>query len=291
MLPLKDENPTSRTPFVTLIILAACVIIHVLVVNISGTEPITLSDGSRQNVDAEFTFTLEYAAIPCEIVKNRPLDIDEVERTFADRNADPEACDDISDDQAPFADKHVWLAMVFSMFLHGDWFHLGSNMLVLWIFGNNVEDRMGVVRYVLFYLAAGVVATMAHVGVQPDSTIPLVGASGAIAGLMGAYLVWYPEAPIRTLILVFLKDIRAKWFLGLWFVMQFFTGTDSAVAWMAHVGGFVFGVVVGLVVRYWSRGPKAALREPYRPDAPSQWDPTGGIGPGPYARPRRLGEP
>ena len=139
------------------------------------------------------------------------------------------------------------------MFLHGGILHLGGNMLFLWVFGNNVEDRLGPVGYLAFYLLAGVVATGAHLAIQPQSTVPVIGASGAIAGVMGAYLVWFPNVPIRTLVflgfLVFFPEIRAKWLLGFWFVSQFFVSPNDGVAWMAHVGGFVVGVLTALLFR------------------------------------------
>jgi membrane associated rhomboid family serine protease len=138
------------------------------------------------------------------------------------------------------------------MFLHGSWLHIGGNMLFLWVFGNNIEDRMGWLPYLLFYLVAGVVATLAHVAVQPASTVPLIGASGAVAGVMGAYLVLFPNVQIRSLlifILVLIRDIPAKWLLGFWFVFQFFTNPAEGVAWVAHVGGFVFGALVAFLLR------------------------------------------
>src|SRR3712207_1306908 len=152
------------------------------------------------------------------------------------------------------------------MFLHGSLLHLGGNLLYLWIFGNNVEDRLGHVGYLAFYVVGGVVATLAHVAVNADSTIPLVGASGAIAAVMGAYLVWHPNARINTLVMmIFITFVRvkAKWLLAFWFVLQFFTGNDSGVAWMAHVGGFVFGVVGGLLL-----GPGSKRRRQPEPAYP-----------------------
>jgi membrane associated rhomboid family serine protease len=125
-------------------------------------------------------------------------------------------------------------------------------MLFLWVFGNNIEDTRRVVQYILFYVAAGVVATATHIALQPSSTVPLVGASGAIAGVMGAYLVLFPRVPIRTLIIFFFimfRDIEARWLLGLWFLSQFFVNPNAGVAWAAHVGGFVFGVLVGIAWR------------------------------------------
>ena len=203
-------------------------------------------------VPGDLSFNLQYAAIPCEVTQREPLTTDEFYATFVE--GDTESCGaDVGLGERPlFPDKTEWLAMVFSMFLHGGWWHLGGNMLFLWIFGNNIEDHLGHLRYLLFYLAGGLVATGAHIAVQPDATIPVVGASGAIAAVMGAYLVWFPEARVRTLIFFFLilfVQVRAKWLLAFWFVLQFFTNPDDGVAWMAHVGGFAFGVLVGLLVR------------------------------------------
>jgi membrane associated rhomboid family serine protease len=139
------------------------------------------------------------------------------------------------------------------MFLHGSLLHIGGNMLFLWIFGNNVEDRFGHIPYLIFYLVAGVVATAVYVLFNPDSTAPLLGASGAIAGVMGAYLVLFPRAPIRTLILIppiILWPRLPAWALLLfWFGSQFFISPGSGVAWVAHVGGFIFGALVGWAFR------------------------------------------
>jgi membrane associated rhomboid family serine protease len=143
------------------------------------------------------------------------------------------------------------------MFLHGSILHVAGNMLFLWIFGNNIEDRMGVLKYVLFYLAAGLAATATFVALDPNGTVPMIGASGAIAGVMGAYLVLFPNVRIRSLLIlgffVFFRDIPAKWLLLFWFGLQFFTSPNSGVAWTAHVGGFVFGVIVGLIWRMTSQ--------------------------------------
>jgi membrane associated rhomboid family serine protease len=139
-------------------------------------------------------------------------------------------------------------------------------MLFLWVLGNNVEDRFGKVTYLLFYLVAGVVATLAHIAVQPSSVVPVVGASGAIAGVMGAYLVLFPRAPINSLIIVppiiLFRRIGARWVLGFWFLSQFFLSPGSGVAWVAHVGGFVFGALVGLLWRSRSQPRPAVAAAP-----------------------------
>ena len=158
-----------------------------------------------------------------------------------------------------------------SMFLHGGWLHLGGNMLYLWIFGDNIEDRLGHVRYLIFYLLCGAFATFAHAFMNPASTVPSIGASGAIAGVLGAYLVLFPKARVLTIIPIFvfftIREIPAILVLGLWFVLQLFTGfaslgmpSDSGgVAYFAHIGGFATGIVLIALL--------GGLRRPPRPRA------------------------
>ncbi len=242
MIPLRDVNPTARAPVVTVVLIGVCIAVYFLI------EPagrlVTLhatTAASRQQADAEFTY--EYAAIPCELVHDRPLTAPEL----------AQGCEDHPSAPPLFPHKNVWLAVVFSMFLHASLLHIGGNMLFLWIFGNNVEDRLGHVGYLVFYLVAGVVATGAYVLVNAHSTVPLLGASGAIAAVMGAYLVFFPHARVRTLILVppiILWPRIAAWVLLLvWFVSQFFLSPGSGVAWVAHVAGFAFGALIGWALR------------------------------------------
>lgn len=278
MLPLRDENPTRRTPFVTVAIIGACLWLFF------AWQPFF----SERPAEESLLFTLENAAIPCEIIQGEPLTIDEIEATFG--RGDPNACGvGSATSQVAFPEKSVWLALLTSMFLHGGLLHLGGNLLFLWIFGNNIEDHLGHTRYLLFYLLGGLVASAAHIALNLDSTVPVVGASGAIAAVMGAYLVWFPDAPVRTAVFFFfisLVNIRAKWLLIFWFVSQFFTAPESGVAWAAHVGGFVFGVVVGWIVRANRGAQRVAWTRDYRPSP--TWDPTGGVGYYPYQN-RRLG--
>ncbi len=230
MIPLKDYNPTRTMPIVTVVLIAACVVVWF------GVQ----KGGS---VDEDGSFSYRRAAIPCEVVTGTPLTLEEQRTGDCTRR-------DTSD--PIFPDKGVIAALFTSMFLHGSLLHLAGNMLYLWVFGNNIEDTKGRVVYLLFYLASGIVATLAHVALDPGSTIPLVGASGAIAGVMGAYLVLFPRVQIKSLIIFFLilfRDIEARWLLGIWFVSQFFINPNAGVAWAAHVGGFVFGALVGLVWR------------------------------------------
>jgi membrane associated rhomboid family serine protease len=148
----------------------------------------------------------------------------------------------------------TWLPFLTSMFLHGGWIHILGNMWTLLIFGNNVEDRLGHGRYLIFYLLSGVAAALVQIYFAPASTTPMIGASGAIAGVLGAYIILFPRARVASLVPILfiftLVELPAVVFLGLWFVLQLFSGwlalqgavTDS-VAWWAHIGGFVFGLV------------------------------------------------
>lgn len=245
MIPLRDDNPTSRPAIVTFAIIGICLAAYFL------WQPTPFSSTSEDVI-----FFERNAAIPDEVVERRPLDLQEVANDYGAQSLgaiceiSPTATELQADDPC-VPDKRVWLAVVVSMFLHGSITHIGGNLLFLWVFGNNVEDRLGSFFFALFYLAGGIVAALAHVAVESSSTVPVVGASGAIAAVMGAYLVWYPTAQVNTLFFVFLIfwfRIPAAALLGVWFVLQFFTSPNSGVAWVAHVGGFIFGVIVGVLV-------------------------------------------
>ena len=264
MLPIRDENPTRGPAVATLLLILLNIVMFAAVSQRAG--------GTEQIPDGELRFSLEYAAIPCELTQGRPLSFGEAAATFA--RGDEEACTSSPSSPELFPDKNVWLAVLTSMFLHASWIHLGGNMLFLWIFGNNIEDHMGAVRYVGFYLLAGLAASLAHVVVAPDSTVPVVGASGAIAGVMGAYLLWFPRARILAVFFVFLIipfRVPAAVLLAVWFVMQFFTAPDSGVAWVAHVGGFLFGTAVGAMVRFSPAWRRLLWRREYALTRPPGW--------------------
>lgn len=242
MIPIKDYNPTSRRTVVTVVLIAINVVVF-----------FGVQRPYERGLNGSL-FTFHYAAIPCEVVQGRPLDVNEVAPAI--QNGETTACRHGRDaavvDRPLFSDKQVYLAILYSMFLHGGLLHIAGNMLFLWIFGNNIEDRMGYIAYLAFYLLGGLAAAAAHILVQPDSTVPIIGASGAIAAVMGAYMVLFPNVRIRSVLIFFfilIRDIQAKWLLGFWFVLQFFTNPSSGVAWVAHVGGFVFGAAVALVLR------------------------------------------
>ncbi len=231
MIPLYDENPTETTPFVTIALIVINIVVYFVVQPALGAG-IRLSlhiPGHWVIVTGREAAAWMWGAIPYEIFHGRELT------------------------------PHYWVPMPLTlltcMFLHGGIFHLGGNMLYLWIFGNNVEDVLGHLRFLLFYLLCGVLATLAHAVTVPNSMLPLIGASGAISGVLGAYMLRFPTARIKTLIILIIfittVDIPAFFFIGLWFFMQFINGTASlgmgqtgGVAWFAHIGGFLAGILL-----------------------------------------------
>ena len=249
VLPLRDQNPTRRLPVITLILIAVNVFVYLAV------QP----HGDSQKSDK---FVYDHAVIPCEVVHGHPLTEKQIgadscsvaggDLTVRTRLGPVRVTDE------PFAPgKNVYLAIIVSMFLHANLVHLLGNMLFLWVFGNNVEDHLTPVGFAIFYFAAGIVATLAFTAVNAGSVAPLIGASGAIAGVMGAYLIWFPRARILSIvfpIFFFPFYLPAALVLLLWFVLQFFTDPNNGVAWVAHVAGFVFGAAIAYAFRG-TRGP------------------------------------
>jgi membrane associated rhomboid family serine protease len=217
LFPLKDDIPTRRTPIVTIALIA----INVIVYFVFERGLWELGGVGNERV-------LEYGAIPVEITEGEEVG---------------------PPDQPPFV-----LTLLTSMFLHGSLLHLGGNMLFLWIFGNNIEDSMGRLTFLAFYLLGGFAALGLHVLSDPDSTIPTVGASGAIAAVLGAYARLYPRARVVTLVFIIIIftviTLPALVVLGLWFVLQLLpafsepSGAGGGVAYFAHIGGFAFGALL-----------------------------------------------
>lgn len=251
VIPIRDENPTRRTAYLTLGLLAVNVFVFVFVQpnNFSLTPRQSQRAAIEQQAEQQ-RFLYEYATVPCEVTTGEPLN----EAQLVTGECDPASVGvDERGAREFFPQKSILFSILASMFMHGGLLHLGGNMLFLWVFGNNIEDRLGLVGYAVFYLGAGVAATFAHVFLNPDSVIPVIGASGAIAGVMGAYLVWYPHARILTVVpLFFLLFFRlpAALILGFWFLLQFFDAFNpsSGVAVAAHIGGFVVGALVALII-------------------------------------------
>ena len=224
MFPIRDLNPTRTTPIVTVSIIAINLVVFFL------WQPQT---GSAEEED----FLYENAVIACELSEGEPL---------TNRERATGICGSAGDQLSP--SKSVYVAALVSMFLHGGLVHILGNMWFLWIFGNNIEEAFGTLGFIIFYLVTGLIATAAFVIVNPSETVPLVGASGAIAGVLGSYLVLFPRHRVLTLLFVFFVPISALWFLGIWFLSQFLVA-DVGVAWQAHVGGFISGMIITLPLR------------------------------------------
>jgi membrane associated rhomboid family serine protease len=220
MFPLRDDNPTTMTPFVTWILIAINVAVFLY--------QISLPPSAAQ------LFVYQFGAIPAVIFGAKSL-------------------------PAQVAAIPPLMSIFTSMFLHGGWMHLVGNMWFLWIFGNNIEEAMGHARYLAFYLVCGILASASHIFFSPASAIPSIGASGAIAGVLGAYIMLYPRARVWTLIFLgfFIKMmyLPAGVILGFWILIQFINGSmmmgrqdAGGVAFWAHIGGFIAGILlVGLL--------------------------------------------
>lgn len=260
VLPYRDINPTSRFAWVTLALIVANAIVFLFSEPITGGTP-----GAQQ------AYLLCHAEIPYEVTHQTSLAhggrgaVAEIAQDFDISTADAAQVQQGLQQLCP--DKS-WVASVFeSMFLHAGWLHIAGNMLFLWIFGNNVEDRFGRLRYLVFYIAGGLAAAALELAFSPSSAVPTLGASGAIAAVLGSYLVMFPRAKVRTLIFFIIPvTLRAEVVLGLWFVLQLFDGVgglgshvNGGVAYWAHVGGFVFGVLVTLLLPFRRRGGGAEM--------------------------------
>lgn len=230
MLPIRDSMPTRRFPIVTVLLVAANIVVFIY-------QYLVLSSGGERALNA---LIFNYGVIPARVAL----------------------------DPGPA----TWLTFVTSMFMHGGLLHIGSNMLYLWIFGNNVEDTMGPFWYLVFYFLTGFAASFAQVLVSPGSGVPGIGASGAIAGVLAAYVLFFPHNRISTLIFlgwfITVRALPALLVLGFWFVLQVINGVlglgmtaeSGGVAYFAHIGGFVAGLILALP---WIRRARTSTRRAY----------------------------
>ena len=231
MIPLRDSIPASRTPVVTWALVAACSVAFLL----------QLGDDQGQLIE-------QYGMVPARVFDPQASHVmrDLVNHRGGYHRLMPAAVPD-------------WLTLLTCTFLHGGWLHFLGNMWFLWIFGDNVEDRFGRLRFLCFYLGCGVAASLAHLLTSPESGVPTIGASGAIAGVMGAYLFLYPRSRVEMLFIWgFFVDVivlPAPFFLGYWFLLQLVQGMvelggrGGGVAWWAHIGGFAVGAAVAALLK------------------------------------------
>ena len=225
MLPYKDNIPSRRTPFITWGLIGINVIVFFF----------ELAEGA--NLEQVF---YQFGMVPAYVTAG------------------------------VYGPRYEIIPFLTSMFMHAGWLHIAGNMLYLWIFGDNVEDRLGHVLFLFFYLLSGVGAALLHLATDPNSMVPTVGASGAIAGVMGAYFVLYPKARVRSVVILIyfvrIMDIPAIVFLGFWFVLQLFSGVAAVgaaegggVAFWAHVGGFIVGLVGGFLARVLTKDTSGSI--------------------------------
>jgi membrane associated rhomboid family serine protease len=232
MLPIGDQEEPGGPPVVNLAIIAINVLVFVLL---------------QLPSDA---FTMGFSTIPAEITTGKDL-VGPISIVLADGTAETIV-------EAP-GPSPIWLTLFTSMFMHGGWAHIGGNMLFLFIFGDNVERRIGPLLYVVFYLVCGVIASLTQVATNAASVIPSLGASGAISGVLAAYLVFFPQNRVRVLVAMrSVTEVPALTMIGLWALIQFVSGigsiavseqTGGGVAYWAHIGGFIAGLVLAFVLR------------------------------------------
>jgi membrane associated rhomboid family serine protease len=227
MIPLHDENPTNSTPIVTIGLIVANIAVFLI----------------QLAINLEFSIG-KFGLVPAHLLHGSAFAVlgrNDTGHVVGVQNIDP-----------------AWVTVFASMFMHGGWLHILFNMWFLWIFGNNVEDSMGSGKFLGFYLFSGIMAAAAQVVMAPNSQIPMIGASGAIGGVLGAYLVLFPGSRVVTLITTFIittVDLPAWVVLGLWFVLQIVSGLagmmgpeSGGVAYAAHVGGFATGMILGRIL-------------------------------------------
>jgi membrane associated rhomboid family serine protease len=260
LFPLRDNIPTRRFPIVTVAIMVICIAVFF------GFQEAHWDGGGFAVKD---TRTVEYAYIPYEFTHMGK----ECAGVFEGERAVKLECQGKGGFDSPVEDQpSVWLTILFAMFMHGGLLHIAGNMLFLWIFGNNIEDSMGRVTFVAFYLLGGLAATLLQTVVNPDSAVPNLGASGAIAAVLGGYALLYPRARVVTLIFIVffvtVLELPALLVLGAWFVLQLLDasaasgGDVGGVAYFAHIGGFLFGLAT---IKLFARNAKDDYVEPRLP--------------------------
>ena len=227
MIPLKDDNPTSQRPIITYVIIALCVIIF-------------LAQFTLQSYRSGQLF-YSYGLIPSVLMGNNQLPLD-------------------------LYVVPAYITIFTSMFMHGGFMHLIGNMLYMWIFADNIEDSLGPKKFVIFYILSGIGAAMTQVFIDTNSQIPMVGASGAIGGVLGAYLINHPNARVLVLIpfgfFSQLIKIKALYVLGFWFILQFIS-SGGGVAYAAHIGGFISGIILILFFNNKSKKKSKSIKGPW----------------------------
>lgn len=224
MIPISDINPARNTPVISRIFMFVTVGVFILI------QP--------KNQIELFNFFYQYSAIPCELVKFSPIS----EGQFYNNNCFYTQTNSI------FPNKNIILSMVFANFFHANFIHILGNLWSFWIFGNNVEDKLGKSKFTIFLIFIGIISIGVHTFLNQESLTPIVGASGIVSGLMGAYVFMFPNARLLVLVpfgFLFPTTIKAKFFMIFWFISQIFIAIgDQNISWEAHIGGFIFGYLL-----------------------------------------------
>ena len=241
MLPIGDDNSDrTRVPYINYVLIAVNVLVFIFL----------------QRMGADIDFTYSHSAVPGEILSGNDITTD------AKIITDPYTGDEFRLPGLGVTPGHVWFTLITSMFMHGGWAHLGGNILYLWVFGDNIENRLGHVRYLFFYLITGLIASLTHVLTTQffghNMLIPSLGASGAISGVLGGYLLLFPTRKVHVFLFFTVLAVPAILALGFWIVLQILNGTRSlggdeagGVAYSAHIGGFIAGLVL---IKFFDRG-------------------------------------
>ena len=247
MLPIGDDNSDrTRFPYVNYILIAINILVFVFL----------------QRMGADLGFTYSHSTVPGEILTGNDIVTD------SKIMVDPYTGDEFQLPGLGITPGHVWLTLISSMFMHAGWAHLGGNMLYLWVFGDNIENRLGHIRYLFFYLLTGIIASLTHMlttqFLDHNMLIPSLGASGAISGILGAYLMLFPTRSVHLFLFFTVISVPAIIALGFWIVLQILNGTSvlggdeaGGVAYSAHIGGFIGGF---LLIRLFNRSPKVVVR-------------------------------
>jgi membrane associated rhomboid family serine protease len=264
VLPLKDNIPTERFPVVTVLFIAINIAVFAWQLSLDDEPGTSTSPPSALSAADEAVFDL--GAIPyrlthpgkdCSLVERGPREIVRNSPIACEGSKTLREAEEAGSDIVPLDAPPWWVTILTSMFMHGGWLHIIGNMLFLWVFGNNVEDSMGRLKFIFFYLLAGAAAVYAQSAIDTSATVPTIGASGAVAGVLGAYILLHPRARVVTLIFIVffvtVIQIPAVILLGIWAALQFLPALgqvgvaelgDDGVAYVAHVGGFLFGLAM-----------------------------------------------
>jgi len=230
VIPISDINPARNVPVVSRIFIILSSLTFLFL------QP-------KNNIDL-LNYFYKYAAIPCELINNLPISANQ----FYNNNCSLEP------DIVIFPDKNILLSIIVSLFLHANFLHILGNLWSFWIFGNNVEDKLGKIRFILFLIVSGVISIVGHSLLNFDNLNPIVGASGIVSALMGAYLYLFPNAKLLVLVpfgVFFPTTIKAKFFMIFWLISQFFIAIQSNnISWEAHISGFLFGYLLLKVSKF-----------------------------------------